>query len=124
MTYRTMKLRSSRAEVARRESSGRRGQAPPSAALLISLLAVAICLAPFTPASAASPGGGHQIVAVQPHATNVPQMRAANLPLALAASLGAEGNPIRFPRPRVMAIIGIGLLAVGVFLRRREGNGI
>jgi hypothetical protein len=64
------------------------------------------------------------MIAAQAYVANASQTRATGLPLEFAAWFGAEGNPIRFPRPRIMAIIGIGLLAVGVFLRRREGNGI
>jgi hypothetical protein len=93
---------------------------PASAGLLVSLLAVAFFLVPLTPVSAAAPSGLHQSVTTQ--AMN--SAPSAALQMELSHWFGAEGNPIRFPRPRVMAIIGIGLLAVGVFLRRREGNGI
>lgn len=35
-----------------------------------------------------------------------------------------EGKPVHDARPRVMALIGIGLVAIGVLLRRREGTRI
>ena len=36
----------------------------------------------------------------------------------------SEGKPVHVSRPRVMALIGFGLLAIGALLRRREGNRI
>jgi hypothetical protein len=126
MIYRTLKQRRVRAGVAFGESGRRSGLVPPSAALLISVLAVAICLIPLAPANAAGTGGGHRTMAASAQVVNASQLsaRSAGVVGVLAGWFGSEDNPIRFPRPRIMAIIGIGLLAVGVLLRRREGNGI
>jgi len=106
--------------------SRRSAQVPPSAALLISVLAVVICLIPSLPANASAPGGGHRTVAASAQVVKAlqPGARSPGVLTGLAAWFGEGGNPIHFPRPRIMALIGIGLLAVGVLLRRREGNGI
>jgi len=115
------KQRSVRAEVALSDSGRKSTRLPASAALLATLLAVAVFLVSFPPVSAAVPDGFHRPAPLAMGSSPAP---VAALQVEVSHWFGEEGTPIRFPRPRVMAIIGIGLLAVGVFLRRREGNGI
>lgn len=86
---------------------------------------VAFCVGPLTGTSVASAGNLTSIPSVSTATTHT---TASGGYLSGAGTVLADqfikGNPIHFLRPRVMALIGIGLLGLGVFLRRREGNGI
>ena len=106
----------------RGESSQRTGHVAASSALLICVLAVAICAIPPTQASAADEVGLNS-AATSTQVTQASQAGAYLTGAVLASGEDAdEANPLHFPRPRVMALIGVGLLVIGVFLRRREGR--
>jgi hypothetical protein len=122
MKYRSPEKRSVDRNSLRGDSSHHAGHMAASSALLMCVLMVAICVAPLTPTSASNETNQSDTAAsTQAMQTTQPAAQMAVVWFSFGEDAN-EANPLHLPRPRVMALIGVGLLAIGVFLRRREGR--